>query len=330
MPLFLSVDEYGDAVERLGKEVDAVGSGPGCRHAGHGPVRLARRRPRPGRGRGTEWMGSLYGIPPKAFERHLVAGTADEVAARVAEYRAVGAEHVADLRHRRPAHRPVRAPDGGTARRRRPTDPSTRPAAEPRTHGPHRIHRRHRHHPHAAARPDHRGHVPPGRRPRPVRRRDDPGPGRPGDLRKRHGRTAARTRPASGARASCSTPGCATPGSSTSTTRAPAGPRHSTWPPWPTLGGAGTVLAVGVEKMWTGHRMETLAGIEDGVPEADRAVHARQLGEPVGLGAHGPQRQVDDRAHGGVGHHRRTDRLPRPSRPASTAPSTPTPSSRAR
>ena len=37
-----------------------------------------------------------------------------------------------------------------------------------------------------------------------------------------------------------------------------------------TLGGAGTVLAVGVEKMWTGHRMETLAGIEDGVPEADR------------------------------------------------------------
>jgi len=38
-----------------------------------------------------------------------------------------------------------------------------------------------------------------------------------------------------------------------------------------TLGGGGTVLAVGVEKMWTGHRLETLAGIEDGVPEVDRA-----------------------------------------------------------
>lgn len=37
-----------------------------------------------------------------------------------------------------------------------------------------------------------------------------------------------------------------------------------------TLGGAGTVLAVGVEKMWTGDRGETLAGIEDGVPEEDR------------------------------------------------------------
>jgi acetyl-CoA acetyltransferase len=42
-----------------------------------------------------------------------------------------------------------------------------------------------------------------------------------------------------------------------------------------TLGGAGTVLAVGVEKMWTGHRGQTLAGIEDGVPHADRAfMHA--------------------------------------------------------
>jgi acetyl-CoA acetyltransferase len=37
-----------------------------------------------------------------------------------------------------------------------------------------------------------------------------------------------------------------------------------------TQGGAGTVLAVGVEKMWTGIREETLAGIEDGVPEVDR------------------------------------------------------------
>jgi acetyl-CoA acetyltransferase len=37
-----------------------------------------------------------------------------------------------------------------------------------------------------------------------------------------------------------------------------------------TLGGAGTVLAVGVEKMWTGHRLDTLAGIEDGVPAEDR------------------------------------------------------------
>jgi acetyl-CoA acetyltransferase len=36
------------------------------------------------------------------------------------------------------------------------------------------------------------------------------------------------------------------------------------------LGGIGTVLAVGVEKMWTGDRAGTLAGIEDGVPGVDR------------------------------------------------------------
>ena len=44
-----------------------------------------------------------------------------------------------------------------------------------------------------------------------------------------------------------------------------------------TLGGTRTVLAVGVEKMWTGDRGETLAGIEDGVPRADRIqMHAER------------------------------------------------------
>jgi acetyl-CoA acetyltransferase len=37
-----------------------------------------------------------------------------------------------------------------------------------------------------------------------------------------------------------------------------------------TLGGTGTVLSIGVEKMWTGDRGATLAGIEDGVPGVDR------------------------------------------------------------
>ncbi len=37
----------------------------------------------------------MYTIPPKAFERHLVSGTAGEIADRVAAYREAGAEHVA-------------------------------------------------------------------------------------------------------------------------------------------------------------------------------------------------------------------------------------------
>ena len=40
-------------------------------------------------------MSSLYGIPAKAFDRHIVSGTAAEVADVIAEYRAVGAQHVA-------------------------------------------------------------------------------------------------------------------------------------------------------------------------------------------------------------------------------------------
>jgi acetyl-CoA acetyltransferase len=44
-----------------------------------------------------------------------------------------------------------------------------------------------------------------------------------------------------------------------------------------TLGGTGTVLAVGVEKMWTGDRAATLAGVEDGVPLVDRAYLHREL-----------------------------------------------------
>jgi len=95
MPLFLSVGEYADAVERLGKEADAVGRTAGAVTPSMVLfVSLDEDRAR-GTAKGTAWMGSLYGLPPKAFDRHLVAGTPDEVAARVAEYRSAGAEHVA-------------------------------------------------------------------------------------------------------------------------------------------------------------------------------------------------------------------------------------------
>ncbi len=95
MPLFLSVDEYAGAVERLGKEADAAGRPAGAvTPAMVLFVALDGDRAR-GAAKGTAWMGSLYGLPAKAFDRHLVVGTPDEVAARIAGYRAAGAEHVA-------------------------------------------------------------------------------------------------------------------------------------------------------------------------------------------------------------------------------------------
>jgi alkanesulfonate monooxygenase SsuD/methylene tetrahydromethanopterin reductase-like flavin-dependent oxidoreductase (luciferase family) len=95
MPLFLSPTEYAAALERLAKEVDRVGRAPGEVVAsivlfvsiGEDPA-LRRRN-------GTTWMSSLYGIPAKAFDRHLVSGTASEVAEVVAAYRNAGADHIA-------------------------------------------------------------------------------------------------------------------------------------------------------------------------------------------------------------------------------------------
>ena len=49
-----------------------------------------------------------------------------------------------------------------------------------------------------------------------------------------------------------------------------------------TMAGTGTVLAVGVEKMWTGDRRATLAGIEDGVPLADRTYLHATMENPSG------------------------------------------------
>ncbi|HEY4946847.1 MAG TPA: thiolase family protein [Acidimicrobiales bacterium] len=48
------------------------------------------------------------------------------------------------------------------------------------------------------------------------------------------------------------------------------------------MAGTGTVLAVGVEKMWTGDRRATLAGIEDGVPLADRTYLHEKMENPSG------------------------------------------------
>ncbi len=95
MPLFLTASEYGDAVERLAKEVDRAGRVPESVTPAMVLFVSVDDDPTLGLRRGARWMSSLYGIPPKAFERHLVAGTPAEVARTVADYRRAGAEHVA-------------------------------------------------------------------------------------------------------------------------------------------------------------------------------------------------------------------------------------------
>jgi alkanesulfonate monooxygenase SsuD/methylene tetrahydromethanopterin reductase-like flavin-dependent oxidoreductase (luciferase family) len=95
MPLFLTPVEYQEAVERLAKEVDRAGR---AAHEVTPSIVLfvsIDSDPAVARTRGTEWMSSLYGIPAKAFDRHLVSGTAAEVAAVVTAFHQAGAEHVA-------------------------------------------------------------------------------------------------------------------------------------------------------------------------------------------------------------------------------------------
>jgi alkanesulfonate monooxygenase SsuD/methylene tetrahydromethanopterin reductase-like flavin-dependent oxidoreductase (luciferase family) len=95
MPLFLTPLEYREALARLAKEVDRAERAPGA--VTPSVVLFVSIDDDPGRGRkrGTQWMSSLYGIPAKAFERHLVNGTAREVADVVASFRSAGADHVA-------------------------------------------------------------------------------------------------------------------------------------------------------------------------------------------------------------------------------------------
>src|SRR5664279_2797887 len=95
MPLFLSPAEYRDAVDRLAKEAAAAGRPDDAVTPSIVLFVSVDDDPAIARTRGTEWMSSLYGIPAKAFERHLVSGTLAEVTEAITSYRAAGARHVA-------------------------------------------------------------------------------------------------------------------------------------------------------------------------------------------------------------------------------------------
>ncbi len=94
IPMFIAPDDYATTrnhlvehaadAERDPASIDAAVVAMVCLGDS---VEVARKE-------GTTWLADLYDLPPKAFERHLIAGPPAECAAAIAAYRAAGAEHV--------------------------------------------------------------------------------------------------------------------------------------------------------------------------------------------------------------------------------------------
>jgi alkanesulfonate monooxygenase SsuD/methylene tetrahydromethanopterin reductase-like flavin-dependent oxidoreductase (luciferase family) len=93
IPLFVPPDEYRAAMDLLDKEAELVGRVPAqITRAMTVFVSLG------GDGapdRGLAWMGSLFGVAPAPFARHLVAGDARQCARALVRYVEAGAEHLA-------------------------------------------------------------------------------------------------------------------------------------------------------------------------------------------------------------------------------------------
>ncbi len=116
MPLFFTPNEYREAIERLAKEVDRAGRPADAVTPSMVLFVSVDDDPRRGLARGTGWMSSFYGIPAKAFERHLVSGTAAEVADVVAALPRCRGRARGHLRDRGPTLGTVRAPGRRPAR----------------------------------------------------------------------------------------------------------------------------------------------------------------------------------------------------------------------
>lgn len=93
VPLFLTPEDYADALGTLRAETAANGRDPDAVEAA--VVVFARvgdddEAPR----LGEAWLSELYRLPPKAFRRHLVAGTPETCATALSRFVDAGARHI--------------------------------------------------------------------------------------------------------------------------------------------------------------------------------------------------------------------------------------------
>ncbi len=92
VPLFLTPDEYGAALRALRDETRAAGRHPDA--VVPAVVVFVHVGPDGAHQRGSHWLSGLYGLPAKAFHRHLVAGPAEACAAGLTRFADAGARHI--------------------------------------------------------------------------------------------------------------------------------------------------------------------------------------------------------------------------------------------
>lgn len=94
VPLFLGPEQFAHSLGRLHELAEAAGRQPGEVVPAVVMVATVGEDTARARAGGTAWLSSLYGIPAKAFDRHLVAGPADHCASVASAYVEAGAAQV--------------------------------------------------------------------------------------------------------------------------------------------------------------------------------------------------------------------------------------------
>jgi alkanesulfonate monooxygenase SsuD/methylene tetrahydromethanopterin reductase-like flavin-dependent oxidoreductase (luciferase family) len=94
VPLFIPPSEYGTARRHLfdlaadeGRDSATIETSVVVMVSTGDSAEVARKD-------GTAWLSDLYALPPKAFDRHLIAGSPEDCAAGIAAYHDAGAGHV--------------------------------------------------------------------------------------------------------------------------------------------------------------------------------------------------------------------------------------------
>jgi alkanesulfonate monooxygenase SsuD/methylene tetrahydromethanopterin reductase-like flavin-dependent oxidoreductase (luciferase family) len=92
-PLFLTADDYGTALGTLRRETEEAGRDPDAVEPAMVVfARVGADEEAPVRG--AQWLSDLYGVPAKAFDRYLVAGSPEACAAALGRYVEAGARHI--------------------------------------------------------------------------------------------------------------------------------------------------------------------------------------------------------------------------------------------